>query len=177
MTDDSGQDEAPEWARQVFRAVQDYVAGVRTAVGDVGPVALKAGDALGVHLADVAAVIERMGATGSAAEPGHITSSGGLRLPKLAFAPAGEVVVSLGPEAAAVVGPQDVGELSSRASRDGIAGFSTMQVFTLVLLWLMALGLPVVQQALPQGVQAALLGEYGTIAIAVAVTAEIRRRR
>lgn len=47
--------------------------------------------------------------------------------------------------------------LAIKISRSGIAGLSTVPVFTLVLVWLLAVGMPVVQQALPPEAQTILL--------------------
>ena len=72
---------------------------------------------------------------------------------------------------------EGIGELSATASRSGIAGLSTAQVLALVLLWLLTIGAPVVQHALPPETQTLLSNEYGTVGIAIALTLVIFGRQ
>ena len=80
-------------------------------------------------------------------------------------------------EGASVLPLEDISELSAKVTRDGIAGLSTTQVLTLVLLWLLTIGAPIVQQALPPEAQALLNSEYGTVGIAIALTLVIVSRK
>ena len=80
-------------------------------------------------------------------------------------------------ENASVVRLDNLSKLSSRASRHGIAGLTAMQVLALVLVWLLAVGVPVIQQALPPEAQALLSDENGTISLAFAITLVILSRR
>jgi hypothetical protein len=162
----------PEWAVPVFRAVQEYLAGVRAEGGEIAAEARRVGEALGVGLAEVAAAVKGDGAAGA----GLVMSYGGFALPGLAFAGVAEVRASAEAASAAAVRPEDVGDLSARASRDGIAGLSPMQLFILVLVWMLALGLPAERQGLPPEVQAMLSDYYGTVGVAVSVTALILGR-
>jgi hypothetical protein len=71
----------------------------------------------------------------------------------------------------------DVTELAARAKQDGVASLSPLQVLTLVLVWLVMLSTPVVQQHLPPAVQAVLTDEVGTVGLGLAVTALIIQHR
>jgi hypothetical protein len=80
--------------------------------------------------------------------------------------------------ATGVVGREDVGELSARASREGIAGLSHARVFTLVLLWLLLLGAGVIQEeVLSPWAQKLMSDETGMIALALAITPMIVNRK
>ncbi len=162
MTEDDGGDRAAELA--VFRAVQEYVREARAAGEDVVSAARRLGEVMSLGAAEIVAAVRDMGTAG----PAHITSSGGLALASLAFG--GEVVVSVGPEAAAVAQPQDVGELSARVSRNGIAGLSAKQVFAVVLLWVVVLGVILAQQVLPPDDLARLANDIGIITLGYFVT-------
>ena len=80
-------------------------------------------------------------------------------------------------ESASVLPLEGIGELAATASRSGIAGLSTAQVLALVLLWLLTIGAPVVQHALPPETQTLLSNEYGTVGIAIALTLVIFARQ
>lgn len=71
----------------------------------------------------------------------------------------------------------DIDELAARVSRDGIAGFSITQVLALVLVWLLTIGAPIIQQALPPEAQTLLSNEYGAIGIGIAITLVIFSRQ
>jgi hypothetical protein len=77
-----------------------------------------------------------------------------------------------------VVRAQDTSKLAARGARDGIARLSTMQVvFVLVLVWLLTIGAPFVQLALPPEAQTVVSNEYATVGIAIAITLVIVQDR
>lgn len=80
---------------------------------------------------------------------------------------AAEVITAPGPSTAE---RRSLETALEKASRDGIASIGTAQLVLLLLVWLVAIGLPMVQQALPPEGQTVLNNEYGTIGIAVALT-------
>lgn len=70
-----------------------------------------------------------------------------------------------------------VRDLSARAAREGIAPLTRIDVLTLVLVWLLTIGAPVLQQFLPTEDQAVMSNEYVTAAIGVAITTIILGRK
>ncbi|HEY5985244.1 MAG TPA: hypothetical protein VIV12_02510 [Streptosporangiaceae bacterium] len=80
-------------------------------------------------------------------------------------------------DGASVLPLEGIGELSARASRNGITGLSPIQVLTLVLVWLLAVSVPVVQQELPPEAQAIVSNENGMISLALAITLVIVSRK
>jgi hypothetical protein len=180
---DGEQQRAAELAKAIFRAVQQYLAGARTEDGGATSAASQLGEAMGLGMGEViAAVQDRAGwpsaATlfggGTLAAGGHVTAAATLSGERTLRVAADEIHVE---EDASVVRLEDIHLLSARASRDGIGGFSPVQVLALVFLWLLALGGPVGQQALPLDVQAVLSNEYGTIGVALALTLVIVGRK
>lgn len=72
---------------------------------------------------------------------------------------------------------EDVNDLAAKAKKDGVTSLSPFQVFTLVLVWLVMLSTPIVQQHLPRAVQATLADEVGTVGLAIAITTLIIQRK
>jgi hypothetical protein len=72
-------------------------------------------------------------------------------------------------EGASILPLEDISELSARASQVGIAGFNRIQVFTLVLVWLLAVGIPTAQQELPKEAQILISNENGMISLTLAI--------
>lgn len=57
--------------------------------------------------------------------------------------------------------PENVNKALATASREGIAKLSPVQLLPLVLVWLLAFGMPLVQQTLPPEAQAVITGDVG----------------
>jgi hypothetical protein len=72
--------------------------------------------------------------------------------------------------------PADVSKLAAKATRIGINRLSPAQILGIVLVWLLLVGLPVIQQELPSEARAIVSGEIGTIALGVAITQIITKR-
>ena len=70
-----------------------------------------------------------------------------------------------------------VSDLSARAAREGIAPLTKIDVLTLVLVWLVTIGAPVLQQFLPAEDQAVMSNEYVTAAVGLAITTIILGRK
>jgi hypothetical protein len=70
-----------------------------------------------------------------------------------------------------------VRDLSARAAREGVAHLTKLELLTLVLVWLLTLGAPVLQQLLPPECQTVMSNEYATVALGITITAAILRRR
>lgn len=73
--------------------------------------------------------------------------------------------------------PENVTRAVATASRDGIAGLTPVQLLIVVLVWLLAFGLPVADQTLPPEAQAVISGDVGTAALAIAITTLIIQQR
>jgi hypothetical protein len=67
--------------------------------------------------------------------------------------------------------------LSARAAREGIADLTKLDVLTLVLVWLLTIGAPVLQRFLPAEDQTVMSNEYATVALGLAITTMILGRR
>jgi hypothetical protein len=67
--------------------------------------------------------------------------------------------------------------LSAQAAREGIAHLTKLDVLTLVLVWLLTIGAPVLQRFLPPEDQTVMSNEYATVALGLAITAMILGRR
>ena len=176
VTGNSEQEQAAELAMQVeamlsqgmpiFRHVQQYLHGTLATETGVAAAARQVGKAMDLGMAEVIVAAQKLmpwpgaGLAGTAAN---------------ASIAAGDFAAIT--ENASVVRLDNLSELSSRASRQGIAGLTTMQVLALVLIWLLAVGVPVIQQALPPEAQALLSDENGTISLAFAITLVILSRR
>ena len=129
----------------MFDAVERYITGLRAVEDGTAQVADRLGEAMGVGIPDVIAAVRAAAATGSLREGRIILLENGLATSPpedftVAFAgraggkgTAGGVTVSTG-----VMRPRDVGALSAKASREGIAGLSHVEVLVLVLVWLLA---------------------------------------
>ena len=60
--------------------------------------------------------------------------------------------------------------LSAQAAREGIAHLTKLDVLTLVLVWLLMIGAPVLQRFLPPEDQTVMSNEYATVALGLAIT-------
>jgi hypothetical protein len=67
----------------------------------------------------------------------------------------------------------EISTLSDQVEKFGIAGLSPAQLLLLVMVCLLAVGLPFAQVALPQGAQAVLADEEATIGLGLAITLAI----
>jgi hypothetical protein len=72
---------------------------------------------------------------------------------------------------------ETVRDLSARAAREGIAPLTKIDVLTLVLVWLLTIGAPVLQRFLPTEDQAVMSNEYVTAAIGLAITTIVLGRK
>jgi hypothetical protein len=172
----------------IYRAVQEHIASLRKAeAGAEAAMARRIGEVLGLTADEVIAAIRKNEVIRAirnrylwlgtpVGEDEIIIGSSRLVLPKLEIIGIASATASAG-DVSVEVHQGDIGELSARATRDGIGTLSTVQVLALVLVWLMALGLPVVQARLPQADRALLDSEYGTIGIGLAITAMILARK
>src|SRR5262249_28755138 len=61
--------------------------------------------------------------------------------------------------------PENVRRLVARAKRVGINRLTPAQIFILVLLWLILVGMPLIQQKMPPEAQGILNSEAGTIGV------------
>jgi hypothetical protein len=151
------------WAQgmPILRAVEEQIAGKRVTDGESAARQISA--ALNLGITEVTAAVRKVVIVG----PNQDVDARVVMEADL-------IVLS---EGSSVTPLEDIDELSARASRDGIAGFSNTQVLALVLVWLLTIGAPVVQQALPPGAQTMLSDEYGTLGIAIALTLVILSRK
>jgi hypothetical protein len=186
VTDGSEQDQE---ARQVealreqgipiFRALQEYVVGARTDDPDSPTVARQVSEALDVERAEVIAALQRLALVDRATLRG-VGSLGGYVMGAATLS--GEGTLAAGASVITLTDsdslrPENLARLSAKVTRDGIAGLSIMQVLALVLLWLLTIGAPFVQQALPPEAQTLLNNEYGTVGLGIALTLVIVSRK
>jgi hypothetical protein len=75
------------------------------------------------------------------------------------------------------VRPENLKRLLTEASKEGIAKLSAGQVFLLAVAWILLIGVPVIQQALPPEDQAVANTEVGTVGLALAITTLIIQKR
>ncbi len=174
----------------IFRTVQEFVADAQSAEEAAGPVlavARQIAEAMDLGIAEVIAALRKLGSfpqwqsaavlsgEGKLVAGGPVLAGASLTAEGRMVASADVITAS---ESESVVRLEDIGELSAKASRDGIAGLSAMQVFTLVLVWLFTLGAPVMQQlALPPEAQTVISNEYATFGIGLAITLVILQNR
>ncbi len=183
MTDGSEQNQEAERARQaetlreqgilIVRALQKYLTATPDDP-DVLAVVRQVSEAIRVGTAEVAEAVQKLREEGWVNVGGHVIVGPHVAVGARAVLDADTITLS---EDASVLRLEGIGELVARASRSGIAGLSTAQVLTLVLLWLLTIGTPVVQMALPPDAQTLLSNEYGTIGIAIAITLVIFSRK
>jgi hypothetical protein len=152
-----------EQGMPIFRRVQEYIVGGGAAEGSAACAARQVSAAMDLEMAEVLAAVRKQVIIG----PNQAIEA-------MAVLDADMITLS---EGASVLPLEDVGELSVKVARDGIAGLTTTQMLVLVLLWLLTIGAPVVQQALPPEAQTLLNSEYGTIGIAIAITLAIVSRK
>jgi hypothetical protein len=201
VTGNSEQEEqATELARRIeetrergmpfFRTAREFVAGDRATqegIGAVLEVARQVAEAMDMRIDEVIATVQKYGGysflQGGAVLSGEGTLTAGrnitagANLTGVGRLVAGAEVVTVS-ESESVVKLEDISELSTRASRDGIAGLSPAQILTLVLVWLLTLGAPVVQElALPPNAQIVVSNEYATLSIGLAITVMILQNR
>jgi len=181
VTDNSEQD--AELARQaealreqgmpVLRAVRQYIAeaakaGARSAAREVS-------EALDLSVGDVIAAVRNLETEATFAAAGAAVATGAafnVEARIVAVAEVGTATDSL-----SVVKLDDIGELSARASRDGIAGLNITQVLALVLLWLLVyISISAVQQ-LPPEAQAKLANDIVILSVGVRMTQAIVQKR
>jgi len=176
VTGNSEQERAAELAMQneamlsqgmpIFRHVQQYLHGTLATETGVAAAARQVGKAMDLGMAEVIVAAQKLVPWPGADLAGTAAN---------ASIAAGDFAAVT--ENASVVRLDNLSKLSSRASRHDIAGLTTMQVLALVLIWLLAVGVPVIQQALPPEAQALLSDENGTISLAFAITLVILNRR
>jgi hypothetical protein len=71
----------------------------------------------------------------------------------------------------------EISKLSDQVEKHGVAGLSPAQLLLLVMVCLLAVGLPFAQVALPQGAQAVLADEEATMGLGLAITLAILQAR
>jgi hypothetical protein len=72
---------------------------------------------------------------------------------------------------------EDIGKLVTKAARSGFLDLSVPQVFAVVLVVLLAVGLPFAQVQLPPDVQSLMVDEEATLGIGLAITLAIMQNR
>ena len=72
---------------------------------------------------------------------------------------------------------EDMGELVTKAARSGFLDLSASQVLAVVLVVLLAVGLPFAQVQLPSDIQSLLTDEQATLGIGLAITLAIMQNR
>jgi hypothetical protein len=75
-----------------------------------------------------------------------------------------------------MVKPENVSRLAYRPARVGISRLSPAQVFILALLWLILVGMPIIQQQLSAADQAIINSEAGTLGVGLSITALIPQK-
>lgn len=167
MTDNGEQEQAAELARQaealreqskpVLRSAQQYLDGWRAADADLAAITRQVRAAVAPEISKALAAIWLSG-----------TVHGDIRPQNILFPADAEV---------RIIDPPELSELSARAAREGLAGLSPLQVLAVVLVWLLAVGVPVAQQALPPEAQTVVSNEYGTLGLGIAITLLIVQNR
>jgi hypothetical protein len=173
-----------------YRAAREFVAGDPATQEGGRPileVARQVAEAMGLGINEVIAIIRKSDGLSSLQGGAILSGEGTLTAGRNVTAGAnlagvGRLVadadVVTASESESVVRLEDIRELSTRASREGIAGFTPTQIFTLVLVWLLTLGAPVVQElALPPDAQIVVSNEYATVGIGLAITVMILQNR
>ena len=183
MTGNGKQEQDAELARQaealreqgmpIFRAVQQYIADAAEA--GARSAARQLSEALDLSVDDVIAAVRNLKTDATFAAAGAAVAAGA------ALNAEGRVVafadVGTGTDSLSVVKLEDIGELATRAARDGIVGLSIMQVLALVLVWLLVyISISVVQQ-LPGEVQAKLTNDIGILTVGLMMTLAIVQKR
>ena len=186
------QEQAAELARQadamrdkgiqIYHAAQQYVAAARTGKEDIQAIARQLGEAMDQGMAEVVAAVQNLApqsASASLSGKGSLVAGGHV----MAFAGLAEAT-GVAPNASVItvsdsenVRPENLDNLLARASRNGIAGLSTVQVLAVVLVCLLAIGTPLAQLTLPPEAQALLADEYSTLGLGLAIALLIVQNR
>lgn len=193
-------DVTPDQSRLIYRAVQQYLARPGANEPSMQSVASELSEQLDQGMAEVIAAVRKLAPqSGGATLSGEGTLSGGGHL-RAATGLRGEGTLSAGTHAMVFAGvaegravvptpqvitlsdtdsvrPENLNRLLTKASRDGIAGFSNIQVLALVLICLLAVGTPFAQLALPPEAQVLLADEYATIGLGLALVLAIVQNR
>jgi hypothetical protein len=172
MAGGSGEDLPPELVMCVFRAVHEYIAGADE--GEAESVGHQLTGALGLGMAEVAAGLQRLREQGWTSVGGHVIVGPHTTVGAKIVLAADTITLA---EDATVLPLEGIGALANSASRSSIGELGNLQVLTLVLVWLLAAGMPIVQQALPLDAATIIANEYGTAGLAVAITSVILSRR
>lgn len=172
MTGASAEGLPPELAMQVFRAVQEYIAGA--VEGEPESAGRRIGEVVGLGMVEVTAALQKLRKEGWVNVGRHVIVGPHQTVGAMAVLSADKITLF---ESASVSPLMNIDVLTIKASRSGIAGLGNLQVFTLVLVWLLAVGIPIVQQELPKDMTTILSNEYGTVGLAVAVTSVILTSR
>lgn len=72
---------------------------------------------------------------------------------------------------------ENLNRLAAKAKRVGINRLSPAQILVLVLIWLLVIGIPIIQQELPRDAQSIVVDEVGTIGAGLAITQMIIDKR
>lgn len=114
---------------------------------------------------------------------GSVTAAGGLVLSPMRLQGQGTVVaaadVATAAEAAYVVELKDAASIADRLSSEASrrAGSNAGLLLMLVLIWVVLVGIPAAELALPPEAQTVINSEIGTIGLAVALTVILGQRR
>jgi hypothetical protein len=172
MTERDAEDLPPELVMALFRTVQEYMVGL--AEGEAESAGHQVTEALGLGVAAITAAVTKLREEGWVNVGRHVMVGPDASVSARHVIFAERITVS---ESATIVPLEDIRVLTAKASRKGIAGLTALQVFTLVVVWLLAASMPVAQQALPPEAQAILANEYGTIGLGLAITSVILTSR
>jgi len=148
----------------IFRAAQQFIDGARAADASTATsLARQASEAL-----DAIAAVRKLPSFANFLGEGTLVAEGGVTtITDADFGHGTDEELSV----------QRIDELSAKAKKDGIGGLSTKQVLVLVLLWLLTIGAPVVQVALPPEAQTVVSNEYATLGLGIAITLVIVQNR
>jgi hypothetical protein len=83
----------------------------------------------------------------------------------------------LRPRSVATGSLEEISDLATRAAREGIRSLTKLDVLTLVLVWLVTLGAPVLERYLQKDDQAVISNEYATVALGLAIMTMILGRK
>ena len=205
---DRGAEALQEQLMPVFRSARQFVDGLRAARAEMESVTLGLRKAMDLGTADIAAAVQRFGglagtaasisrasanlsgsgslggtavsttyASANLAAVTTIVASGRVIIPKPKVVADGDVATAT--ESASVAKLEDIGELTARARRDGIAGFSYNEIFIVAVVLVLLFGVFVVVPDLSSRSKAELGLDFKAIAAAFALVAIVisNRRR
>jgi hypothetical protein len=184
---------------EVYHAVQQYIAGAGTVGAGMQSVARQLDEAMAQGMTEVIAAVQNLARQSTGVSlSGEGSLGGGQMLAGASLsgvgtlgtggpvmAPAGLAQgwgSAPGPDVITVsdddsLRPENLNRLLVKASRDGMAGLSAVQILALVLICLLAIGMPFAQLTLPPEGQALLGDEYGTLSLGLTIALLIVQNR